>query len=125
MSVTIPPSISAGALPLPHPTPREHIVATAGVCGGKPRLAGHRIKVSAIAIAHERMRQSPDEIVQNHPGLTLAEVYAALSYYWDYRQEIDAEIEAARQASEKLRQNYPTKISLAGNVDGADDSISS
>lgn len=125
MSVTIPPVISEGALPLPHPTPRDHIVATPGICGGKPRVAGHRIKVSHIAIAHERLRQSPDEIVQNHPGLTLAEVYAALSYYWDHRQAIDAEISAARTTTEPLRQKYPTKISPPDAIDDTDDSISS
>jgi uncharacterized protein (DUF433 family) len=66
-----------------------------GVCGGKPRIAGHRIKVSNIAVSHERMGLAPHQIVQNHPGLTLGDVYAALSYYWDHREEIDAEIEAS------------------------------
>nr|WP_228020091.1 DUF433 domain-containing protein [Sphaerospermopsis sp. LEGE 08334] len=41
----------------------NHIEITPGICGGKPRIAGHRIKVQNIVIWYERMRMSPDEIV--------------------------------------------------------------
>ena len=71
---------------------QEHVVQTPGICGGKPRIAGHRIKVQHIVIWHERMGMSPDEIVANHPTLTLADVYAALAYYWDHKDQIDANI---------------------------------
>ena len=37
---------------------------------------------------HETDGFSPDEIVSRFPQLTLADVYAALSYYWDHRDEI-------------------------------------
>ena len=57
----------------------EHIEITPGVCGGKPRIVGHRITVQNVVIWHERGGHSPDEIVSRHPGLTLADVYAALS----------------------------------------------
>ncbi|MEK7732296.1 MAG: DUF433 domain-containing protein, partial [Planctomycetota bacterium] len=30
-----------------------HIEATPGVCGGRPRIAGHRIRVQDIAVWHE------------------------------------------------------------------------
>jgi uncharacterized protein (DUF433 family) len=51
-----------------------HIVRTPGICGGKPRIDGHRIKVEHIAICHERMGMSPDEIVTCHPTINLAQV---------------------------------------------------
>lgn len=54
----------------------EHIKITPGICGGKPRIAGHRIKVEDIVIYHERMGLSPDEIVSQYPTITLADVYA-------------------------------------------------
>ncbi|WP_008312135.1 DUF433 domain-containing protein [Leptolyngbya sp. PCC 6406] len=38
----------------------EHIEITPGVCGGKPRIAGHRIRVQDIAAWHEQMNLSPD-----------------------------------------------------------------
>jgi uncharacterized protein (DUF433 family) len=71
---------------------REHIVVSPGYCGGKAHVSGHRIKVQHIAIWHEWMGKAPDEIVAEHPGLTLADVYAALTYYYDHREQIDAEI---------------------------------
>jgi len=72
------------------PVPREHIVSNAGVCGGKPRIAGSRITVANVVVWYERMGMSADEIVSGHPPLTLADVHAALAYYHDNRTAIEA-----------------------------------
>ena len=32
----------------------EHIEITPGICGGKPRISGHRIRVEDIVICHEK-----------------------------------------------------------------------
>jgi uncharacterized protein (DUF433 family) len=77
--------------PLP-PADRVRIVRTPGTCGGRPRIAGHRITVEDVAIWHERMGMSPDEIVSAHPSLTLSDVHPALAYYFENRQRIDADI---------------------------------
>jgi uncharacterized protein (DUF433 family) len=69
-----------------------NIEQTPGTCGGKPRIAGTRIKVSLVATLSERNRMTPDEIVEAYPHLTLAQVHAALAYYWDHRDEIEQEI---------------------------------
>jgi uncharacterized protein (DUF433 family) len=50
------------------PVITEHIVQTPGVCAGKPRIAGHRIKVEQVAVWHERMGQSPAQIVLDGAG---------------------------------------------------------
>src|SRR5438105_2540757 len=70
----------------------EHIEITPGICGGKPRIAGHRITVQNVVIWHERMGMSPEEIAAAYPSITLADVYAALAYYLDHRDEIIARI---------------------------------
>jgi uncharacterized protein (DUF433 family) len=75
----------------------EYIAIRPGYCGGKPHVAGHRIKVQHIAIWHERMGMSPEEIVATYPTLALPEVYSALAYYHSHRPEIDADIEADEQ----------------------------
>jgi len=36
--------------------------------------------------------QSPDQIVAGFPQISLADVYAALAYYHDHRDEIDRQI---------------------------------
>lgn len=49
-----------------HAADRVRIVSTPGICGGGPRIDGHRIEVEDIAIWHERMGMSPDEIGPCH-----------------------------------------------------------
>jgi len=81
----------------------EHIVVRPGYCGGKPHIAGHRIKVQHVALWHERQGKSPDEIAAEHPGLTLADVHAALTYYYDHREEIDADIRGDEEYATGLK----------------------
>jgi uncharacterized protein (DUF433 family) len=71
---------------------REHIVSSPDTCRGQPRIAGTRIRVKDVVIWHERMGWSPEEIVSEWPHLTLGDVYAALTYYDDHRDRIDAEM---------------------------------
>lgn len=71
----------------------RHIEITPGIAGGRPRIAGHRITVQNIVIWHERMGWSIDEICAEYE-LTLAEVHAALAYYFDHQEEIDQRIDA-------------------------------
>ncbi|MBI2987840.1 MAG: DUF433 domain-containing protein, partial [Deltaproteobacteria bacterium] len=72
--------------------PHDFITQTPDICGGAPVIAGTRIRVSHIAYRYERERQSPDEIVQAYPHLTLAQVHAARAYYYSHRDAIDREI---------------------------------
>lgn len=71
----------------------EHTEITPDVCGGKPRIARHRIKVQDIVIWHERMGMSPDEIVSQYLSITLSDVYAALTYYHEHLEKIRQQIE--------------------------------
>lgn len=73
----------------------RHITIDQNICHGRPRLAGRRIRVQDIAVWHERMGLSVDEIGADY-NLSLAEIYAALSYYFDHKAEIDAAIQADR-----------------------------
>ena len=95
----------------PHtPSSVEHIVATPGTCGGKPRIAGHRIRVQDIALWHERLGYSVAEIVAHYPQLTLAEVHAALAYYYDHREAIQQDIRDAEALVAMLKEQIPSKL---------------
>lgn len=74
------------------PTDRVRIVSTPGACGGRPRIDGHRATIEDVAIRHERMGMSPDEIVSAYQSLALSGVRAALAYDDEQRERIDAEI---------------------------------
>lgn len=88
----------------------EHIERTPGTCGGKPRIAGSRIRVQDIVIWHEHQGQGPHEIVAGHPGLTLADVYAALAYYHDHEDEIRELIRQEDEIFAELQRQQPSII---------------
>lgn len=90
---------------------RNHIETTPEICGGKPRIAGSRITVQNIALWHERGAMSADEIVATYPQLGLADVYAALAYYWDHRDEIRAQMDADEKYADSLREKSTSLLS--------------
>ena len=99
------------------PTLDKHIAITPGIVGGKPRIKGHRITVQNIAIWHERMGLSVDEISAEY-GLSLAEIYTALSYYFDHQdrgrweriREDEVFVEEMRKQNESvLKQKLSSK----------------
>lgn len=84
-------------------TKHPRISRTPGVCGGKACVAGHRIRVSDIAIWHEHQGLSADAIVSEYPGLTLVDVYSALAYYFEHLEEIRAEMRAESETADNYR----------------------
>src|SRR5690242_21545369 len=71
----------------------KYIVRDPDVYGGKPCIEGHHIAVHDIALARYFHGYTPEEIVSAaYPTLTLAQVYAALLYDQDHKDEIDREI---------------------------------
>jgi uncharacterized protein (DUF433 family) len=85
--------------------PVGHIVRTPGVLGGRARIAGSRVRVSDIVLARYFHNYSAEEIVgeEVYPFLTLADVFAALAYYHDHKDEIEAEYEAGKQRYDERR----------------------
>jgi uncharacterized protein (DUF433 family) len=88
----------------------NHVEITPGICGGKPRLAGTRIRVQDVVIWHERMNLSADEIASKHPQASLAAIYAALTYYHEHRNEIDEQIRRGDDLVQELRRANPSKL---------------
>jgi uncharacterized protein (DUF433 family) len=88
----------------------EFVTQNPDICGGAPVVAGTRIRVSHIAHRYERERQSPDEIVQSYPHLTLAQVHAALAYYYSHRELIDKEMASSDELLSQVKQTYRSKL---------------
>jgi uncharacterized protein (DUF433 family) len=87
----------------------RYIEMTPGVLGGKPRIAGRRISVQNIVIWHEWLGWSADEIA-NELDLTLAEIYAALAYYFNNPEEIDQSIKDSQAFVEEMKKKIPSKL---------------
>lgn len=87
----------------------KYIEATPGICGGKPRIAGHRITVQNVALWHEREGKSVDEIATEH-DLSLSAVHAALAYYYDHKDNVDRSVADGEAHAEKLRRVTPSAL---------------
>ena len=60
---------------------------------GTPILAGTTMKVVELVMAQRAHGWSPEELSFQFPHLQMSQIHAALAYYWDYRSELDADIE--------------------------------
>lgn len=87
----------------------QRIVQTPDICGGKPRITGHRITVQNIAVWHDRLRWSADEISSEY-DLELADIYAALAYHFAHREEVDQSIQEGRAFTKELQRKTPSKL---------------
>lgn len=87
-----------------------HIVETPGVCGGRPRIEGHRIRVQDIAVAFTQQDMSVEEICEQYPGVTLAEAHSAMAYYFDHKDRIEADLEADERAVKEFQQQQPDSV---------------
>jgi uncharacterized protein (DUF433 family) len=94
-------------------TLHRYIQTDPAICDGKPIISGTRIRVAQIAIEYDRLGWTPDQIVEAHPHLTLAQVHDALSYYYENRDALDADIAAAQELVASLRELYPSKVVLS------------
>lgn len=89
----------------------EHIVRTPRLLAGEPRIRGHRIRVRDIVAARDFAGLTPEEIAANvYPDLTLAQVYAALAYYEDHREEIDRAIAQEEHFLDEFKQKHPELV---------------
>ncbi len=82
--------MSKAALKLRHP----HIVVRKGFCGGSPVITGTKFPVRSVVSYVLRQGTTPEELVAEFPHITLAQVYDALSYYYDNQNEVDQELVA-------------------------------
>ena len=82
-------------------TEQPYIVRDDRILSGEPIIKGTRTPVRAI-VESWRLGIPPEEIPHHLPHLTLAQVFAALSYYCDHQAEINGYIERNRIPDELL-----------------------
>ncbi|MBX3012749.1 MAG: DUF433 domain-containing protein [Caldilineaceae bacterium] len=84
------------------------------VRGGQPCIAGTGLRVADVVIAQLFHRRSPDEIAGDYE-ISLAQVYAALSYYFQHKDRLDGVIrqqfKTARLLKEQNRGNPAALLS--------------
>ena len=65
-------------------------------------ISGPKIKVIEVAVHKLVHGSSPEEIHLQYPHLSLAQIYAALAYYYHHQNDLDAEIQ---RCFRELRKN--------------------
>jgi len=92
-------------------TEYAHIVCTPGIVAGEPRIAGRRLRVRDVVAARDLGGFTPEEIAATiYPDVSLAEVYAALAYYEDHREEIDRAARYEAGAVDEFRRLHPELV---------------
>jgi uncharacterized protein (DUF433 family) len=71
---------------------------------GTARVAGTRSRVINIVL-DTLNGLSPAQIHEAYPHLSLAQIHAALAYYYDHKVQIDAEIDRELGNVDSLRRN--------------------
>lgn len=77
----------------------RNVVQEDDICGGVPTLEGTRIRVSDVVAQIEYQENTPEAVVSSFPALSVPDVYAALTYYYERPRQIRKEI---RDREERL-----------------------
>ena len=65
-------------------------------------IAGANTKVIEVVLDKLAYGWSPEEAHFRHPHLSLAQIHAALAYYYEHQEQPDSEIARRRQEVEKM-----------------------
>ncbi|GIX48775.1 MAG: hypothetical protein KatS3mg131_2986 [Candidatus Tectimicrobiota bacterium] len=68
-----------------------YVVCRKDYCGSRPLIKGTKFPVGAVVHYILKQGLTPEELVQEFPLLTLAQVYNALSYY-DHVEDLECEL---------------------------------
>lgn len=79
---------------------------------GVAKIVGTRSKVRQIVMDVQN-GLTPAQIHESYPHLSLAQIHAALAYYYDHKAEVDADIEAGRRFVDESRAKNPNRFTRA------------
>lgn len=74
---------------------------------GIPWITGANTKVVEVVLDKMAHNSSPEEMHEQYPHLSLAQIHAALSYYYEHQAEVDADIERRNRYVEEMRAKQP------------------
>ena len=92
----------------PEETRHPYVVIDSQIKEGTPVIVGTRIKVMDIAIRYEYGGMTPDEIIEQFPHLTLAQIHDALSYYYEHKSRLDEAYKKEQIFINELKRHYPS-----------------
>src|SRR3954469_12655983 len=88
----------------------EHIEIVQGASGPKPRIKGTGIRAKDVVDWYEGMGWSVSTILEEIPHLTPAGIHAALAYYWDHKDELEAKWAADDARDQEYMSQHPSRL---------------
>lgn len=95
------------------PVPRAEPVPVEVNVDGVALVGGTRVTLDTVVSAFNK-GATPEEIVQQYPSVTLADVYAVIAYYLRAKSEVDHYLQERAQQAEKIRQENEARFSPIG-----------
>ena len=90
-----------------------HITKIAGMCGGYATIDGHRIRVIDIVSMHQ-WGYTPEKMIEKYDFLSLVQIYAALTYYYENREELDKEIREYDEYFDRMDERWKEYVERHG-----------
>jgi uncharacterized protein (DUF433 family) len=84
----------------PTPTDYKHIQLDES---NVPFIAGTTMKVVELITSVHAYGWSPEELHFQYPHISMSQIHSALAYYWEHKEEIDADMERREEYAEKLQ----------------------
>lgn len=85
------------------------VTQTPGVCGGKPCIAGRRIRAQDVYIWYDLMGMTVDEIASEY-DLSLSQIHAVLAFAYENIEQIRADIRDDDAIAEEFKNRTPSKL---------------
>ncbi|MBN3907132.1 MAG: DUF433 domain-containing protein [Nostoc sp. NMS1] len=68
-----------------------------------PFIKGTSMKVVELITSIHAYGWSPEELHFQYPHLSMSQIYSALAYYWEHKEEIDTDMQQRFEYAERLR----------------------
>jgi uncharacterized protein (DUF433 family) len=69
-------------------------------------IAGTKVKVAEVVLDKIAYGSSPEEIHFQHPNLSLAQIYGAMTYYYENQEKVDEQIRHGVEESDRLSRQF-------------------
>jgi uncharacterized protein (DUF433 family) len=80
---------------------------------GVIRISDTRVSLDSVIIAFNQ-GSAPEQILYDYDSLSLPEIYAAISYYLQHREEVDSYLSTRAKQNRELRKSNETRFGHKG-----------
>lgn len=80
---------------------------------GVIRIGNTRVSLDSVIIAFNQ-GSNPEQMVYDYDSLSLSEIYAAISYFLQHREEVDSYLAGRAKQNKELRESNEVRFNQKG-----------